>query len=357
MSDEFPEIPGYEVIALIGRGGMADVYEGIQKTLGRRVAIKIRRARHDRHDEVLRKRFLESARLHGSIFHPCVVHVIDCVQTSVCDTVILEYLEGDTVEARLRQLKRLPVIASLKAVIGIADALSCLHAKGVVHRDIKPSNLMYVEEGLSSPLKLLDFGVAKGLGTEHDLTLKGSNIGTLWYMPPEQFGSGKVEPSWDVYALAGTLYEMISGRLPFHERTETAVFRRHIDGKPIPEWPHELMVQYGDLFHVLKICLETRRETRLCDLAVFQKLLSALVIQYEDPKSCSTQRSVAEDRLVDSLRPLPADVSERLKRILLETPHDTTITMEAQRVDGSGEYRSMDDTVITDTIVVGDEQD
>ncbi|MCG6158566.1 serine/threonine-protein kinase [Rubinisphaera margarita] len=227
-----PWFPQYELLELLGKGGMGAVYKARQKTLDRLVAIKIINPTAAE-DAAFAERFLREARSLAMMSHPNIVTVHDFGRTeSKADSplfyIVIEYVDG----LNLRELMRAGEVSTaqaLKIVLAICDALQYAHDHGVVHRDIKPENILVDRHGR---VKIADFGLAKLTGiTKQNITLTGAYeaMGTLHYMAPEQFERPlEVDHRADIYALGVTLYELLTGELPVG-RFATPSQRVHVD--------------------------------------------------------------------------------------------------------------------------------
>lgn len=206
-------IPGVDIEALAGRGGMGAVYSGIQRSLGRRVAIKLLPP-EVAPDPVSRERFAREARILAVLEHPHILRVIDFGELpSGLMYLVTEWVPGGDLRGSLQQARPAPP-QLLQWVAQIAGALDCAHQAGIVHRDLKPANVLV---GAAGGLKIADFGLAKAAGTGFttELTLSGSTFGTLDYMAPEQSDPGApIGPAADVFALGVMTYEALTGRLP-----------------------------------------------------------------------------------------------------------------------------------------------
>jgi len=206
----------YTAVRRIGAGGMGAVYEAKHKVTGAKAAIKILN-RDMAADPMLLERFRREARITASFDNPNVVKVLEFDQLpDGVPYMVMEFLEGEDLEARLKRKKRLQPYEALELMRGMVSALSEAHAAGVIHRDIKPGNLFYAQKGTTEQIKLLDFGISKASNLTGDgLTVFGQVLGTVWYMSPEQARGDELTPSSDVYSMAVVLFEALSGELPF----------------------------------------------------------------------------------------------------------------------------------------------
>lgn len=210
-------IPGYEIHSLIGHGGMGAVYLGSQRSLSRKVAIKILPPNVERESPGYIERFRNEARLMASVSHPCIITVYDFGQTE--DGLlyfVMEFIEGMDILQMIRASpgRRLAPSSARDIAIHVCDALGCAHAKGVIHRDIKPANVLIDHDG---HVKVADFGLAKWSSPELSahLTLSGAAVGTPGYIAPEALLEGaRVDHRADLYAVGAMLFQMLTGRPP-----------------------------------------------------------------------------------------------------------------------------------------------
>ncbi len=211
----------YEVISLLGRGGMGEVYKARDTRLERIVALKL--IRSDRTDDPsFRQRFLREARAASSLNHPGILTIFDIGTDKGTDYIAMEHVGGGTL-ADLLIDGPLPLQRALDLAAQVAEALGAAHAAGLVHRDLKPSNIMLTEGGRA---KVVDFGLAKtvdtlgtGTATVEQLTVPGEILGTTSYMSPEQITGQPLDARSDLFSLGAILYEMLSGRRPFEGET------------------------------------------------------------------------------------------------------------------------------------------
>jgi len=208
-----PEIPGYHILSMLGRGGMGHVYLARHDELQRLVAVKIVAAGATATAEML-QRFRAEARAVAAVKHPSVCQIFETGQIGSVPFLAMEYVDGQTLAQSIRNQLPNPREAA-RSILKIAQALEACHQAGVIHRDLKPANVMLNREGI---IKIMDFGLAKRLGEEEHRTRTGEIIGTPSYMAPEQ-ASGVVKqfgPECDVYAIGAILYELLTGRPPFY---------------------------------------------------------------------------------------------------------------------------------------------
>jgi tRNA A-37 threonylcarbamoyl transferase component Bud32 len=256
-----PEVPGYEVLRTIGRGGMGVVYEARHLALNRTVALKMLSA-EGLGSAREHARFRQEAELIARLQHPGIVQVHDIGRHEGRPFLALEYCPGGSLSRRLRELDGpLSPGAAARVVEGLARAVEYAHQRGVVHRDLKPSNVLLVEGSPTPPeacqLKVTDFGLAKDLGARTDFTRSGTFLGTPGYMAPEQIdgNADRVGPRTDVYALGAILYELMLGRPPFQAVSEFDTLWLTVHSEPIP--PRHLQPGLPrDLETVCLKCLE-----------------------------------------------------------------------------------------------------
>jgi serine/threonine protein kinase len=204
-------IGGYELLELIGKGGMGTVYRAKSRT-GQIVAVKVL-AEHLTTNDVLRTRFYLEAKLAMSLEHPNIVRAIDVGEDNGRHFLAMEYIDGESVSSRLQRGGPMPEGEAIAVAAAVARALYKAHSEGLVHRDVKPDNIMISSRGIA---KLTDLGLAKKAETDLDLTRTGKGLGTPHFMAPEQFRNAKyVDARSDIYALGATFYVMVTGKLPF----------------------------------------------------------------------------------------------------------------------------------------------
>ena len=222
----------YEIKGLISSGGMGDIFLGIHRALDKRVAIKIVHQELSK-DEEFRKRFRREAKLAASLDHPVVIDIYDFGSKDDFDYIIMPYIEGSTLQDRLKKEGKFTVQECLRLMIALTDALSYAHKNNVVHRDIKPSNIMVDNHG---HLILTDFGISKSLG-DVDVTKPNTMLGSPKYMSPEQVRGLAVDGRTDLYSLGLVFYEMVTGKHPFEGKDGTAIL--YCQACEMPQRPEE----------------------------------------------------------------------------------------------------------------------
>ena len=219
----------YDVVIRLGRGGMAEVYKAYQASLDRHVAIKLLHP-FLADDPEFKERFEREARNVARLRHPHIVQVYDFDTDAESESyyMVMELIEGQTLKERLTKLgdERLPLPEVLRIIREATEALSYAHARGMIHRDVKPANLMLDSDGR---VVLTDFGIAKIVTGNQQLTASGGMVGTPAYMAPEQgLGEAGDERS-DIYSLGVILFQLMTGRLPFDADSPLALILKHMN--------------------------------------------------------------------------------------------------------------------------------
>jgi serine/threonine protein kinase len=223
----------YKIEALLGQGGMSAVYRGIDPNLRRMVAIKLIHP-HLSTDPNFMGRFKEEAATVARLRHPNIVQVYDFNVDGEIYYMVMEYLAGETLQARLKRLKAaqrlMPLSEAVHICTQICEASGYAHKHELVHRDIKPANIML---DLNGQAILMDFGIVKIVGGEYHTTT-GATVGTAMYMSPEQIRSERIDDRADIFSLGVTLYEMISGRTPY-QADSVATLMMMVLNDPLPD--------------------------------------------------------------------------------------------------------------------------
>jgi eukaryotic-like serine/threonine-protein kinase len=232
-------IGDYRIVDLLGVGGMGSVYR-VQNTITDRMeAMKVLlpdlRSAPD-----LAERFGREIKIHASLDHPNIASLRTAIRVENQLLMIMELVEGVTLEKRLRQ-SPIHLWRSVDWVVQVLSALSYAHGRGIIHRDIKPGNIMITPANV---VKLTDFGVAS-ISADRRLTRTGMAVGSLHYMSPEQVQAGQLDARSDIYSLGVTFYEMLSGRRPFEGKSEYEVMRAHLEQEPVPLYAPNGTVPYS----------------------------------------------------------------------------------------------------------------
>jgi eukaryotic-like serine/threonine-protein kinase len=264
----------YEVQSPLGAGGMGEVYRARDTRLDREVAIKVLPS-HLSQNPDLRARFEREAKAISGLQHSNICVLYDVGRQDAVDFLVMEYLEGETLSARIKK-GPLPLDEALKTAISVASALGAAHRKGIIHRDLKPGNIMLTDSGV----KLLDFGLAKyepaGKADERTMTevLTGDAqvVGTLPYMSPEQLrGKGEGARS-DIFAFGAVLYEMLTGKGAFQRPsnidTITAVDRE--EPRPVRDFVKDVP---NELERIVRRCLRKRPDERYASMSEIEREL------------------------------------------------------------------------------------
>ncbi|HET9698614.1 MAG TPA: protein kinase [Terriglobales bacterium] len=230
MSDQTPQrIGDYEVLDVLGAGGMGRVYRVRNIITDRIEAMKVLLPDLQGHEEVA-ARFLREIKVLAALNHPniAVLHTALTIDNQL--VMIMEYVEGQTISARLNQ-GAIPAAEALNYIEQVLNALSYAHKQHIIHRDIKPANMMLTPDGT---VKLMDFGIARTDNEPNHLTAPGSTLGSINYMSPEQVKGEPIDERSDLYSVGISLYEMVTGQKPFHGDSNFSIMSAHLQQTPTP---------------------------------------------------------------------------------------------------------------------------
>ncbi|MBY0359950.1 MAG: serine/threonine protein kinase [Candidatus Obscuribacterales bacterium] len=305
----------YRIIEQVGQGGMGTVYLAEQAVLQRQVAIKLLSAQLSE-DKVSVKRFEQEASASSSLQHPNLIMLYDYGMIDGKQPYLaMEYLQGDSLTHLLRQEGRINPVRCARIFTQIMDGLHYAHNKGVVHRDIKPSNIILINsEEHKDLVKVVDFGLAKlmpwsGKESQH-LTKTGEVFGSPIYMSPEQCSGMKLEPSSDIYSLGITLFEALTGKVPFRGDNIVQTASKHLSDKPplFADICPELNLS-DNLQAVILKALEKKPANRYLNMLEFKEALNKAV---SGPNAGLGNKPFIPTASVDSTQPVKKSDLDKL---------------------------------------------
>ena len=260
-------IHGYQINAHLGQGGMGNVFRATDKMLGREVALKMLHPQLTMQAQFL-ERFKKEARVLAQLLHPNIAVIYNFIEQDGHHFMVMEYVEGTSLDDLLKKYKTLPASFVVPVFIQALEGLQHAHKKNILHRDIKPSNLMLTTDGT---LKIMDFGIAKVAG-EQKMTQVNKIVGTVEFMAPELIQGKEASAASDIYAMGVTLYELVSGQLPFESDTDfnlmQAILKKKI--KPLEKLGASIPKALSDI--VMK-ALDKNPDNRYPDARSFQQAL------------------------------------------------------------------------------------
>ena len=261
----------YEILGRIGSGGMADVYKGKDHKLNRYVAIKVLKSDY-RNDQVFIQKFVSEAQAAAGLMHPNVVNVYDVGQDRGLFYMVMELVEGITLKDYIEKKGKLSAKETISISIQMVTGLQAAHNHHIIHRDIKPQNIIISKEG---KVKVTDFGIARA--TTATKTISTSVMGSVHYTSPEQARGGVVDEKSDIYSVGITMYEMITGHVPFDGDSTVSVALKHLQeemvspAEEVPDIPYSLEC-------IIMKCTQKNPERRYHDCAsLIQDLKRSLV--------------------------------------------------------------------------------
>ncbi|HET9627095.1 MAG TPA: serine/threonine-protein kinase, partial [Kofleriaceae bacterium] len=260
----------YELVDVLGQGGMSTVFKGRHKLTDQEVALKILPPELAAHSQV-KSRFLEEAKALAALDHANIVHLYNFGQENGYFVLAMQLVQGQTWERMILESTRLDWPTSCRIAIDVLRALEYAHGAGVIHRDMKPSNvLVRSRDGVAT---VMDFGIAK-MTTSTRLTATGQTMGTVRYMSPEQVRGQEVDLRTDLYSLGATLYESLVGDTPFDGSTHFEIMTKHLSTAPVAPSRRGVTLP-REVDDAVMRCLAKKAEDRFSGAREMRKILEA----------------------------------------------------------------------------------
>lgn len=223
------DFAGCHILEKVGQGGMGSVYKAKHLTLNKTVCVKLL-SKELSYDQRNIEFFMREARSAAKLDHPNIVHVYNFGEENGQYFIVMSYVEGKTLQDVLNEKKVLSIPEASNVMIEILEGLAHAHSKSIIHRDIKPSNILITSDGVP---RIADFGLARSVHEEKQLTIAGEMVGTAYFMSPEQGLAQKVDTRADLYAVGATYFYLVMGKYPFEGKTSIEVISKHIN-EPLP---------------------------------------------------------------------------------------------------------------------------
>ena len=294
----------YEIMSRIGTGGMADVYKGIDRTLNRYVAIKVLK-REFREDETFVNKFRTEAQSVAGLTHPNIVNVYDVGEDRGLYYIVMELVDGITLKDYIQKKGRLTPKEVISIGVQVCSAMEMAHSHDIVHRDIKPQNIMISREG---KIKVTDFGIAKATSSN---TISTNAMGSVHYTSPEQARGGYSDAKSDIYSLGITMYEMITGELPFDGDSTVSIALKHLQEDIVP--PSDIVIDLPySLEQIVLKCTQKSPDRRYANVTMLARDLKRSVSDPDGdfvviaPITSSTKKHA--DNILNQLRELQVDL-------------------------------------------------
>lgn len=317
----------YEVVEKVGTGGMADVYRAMDHRLNRYVAVKILKNEYSEDTKFVTK-FRQEAQAVACLSHPNVVAVYDVGEEQGMHFIVMEFVEGITLKSYIEKKGKLSVWEAVGIGIQIASGLEAAHNSHIIHRDIKPQNILISRDGTA---KVTDFGIAKAASSN---TITASAMGSVHYISPEQARGGFSDEKSDVYSLGVTMYEMLSGTLPFTGESAVAVALAHIQEEAVPLTAMDATIPKG-ISDIVAKCMQKKADFRYPTSA---DLIADLKMFLQDPEGeYGVVKPLYEN--TDTIFIKPTDVN-RIKAASQTTTGDSGMTAAEPEDKKAGEEDS-----------------
>lgn len=331
----------YEILEKIGTGGMSDVYKAKDHKLNRMVAVKVLKQEFSENENFLSK-FRIEAQAAAGLMHPNIVNVYDVGQEEGIHFIVMELVEGITLKKYIEKKARLSYKEAVSIAIQVCMGIESAHNNHIIHRDIKPQNIIISKEG---KVKVTDFGIAKAATSN---TITSNVMGSVHYTSPEQARGGFSDEKSDIYSLGITLFEMLTGRVPFNGETTVAIAIKHIQEEmPSPrDFISEIPLAVEQI--VFKCCQKSpdRRYQSMSDLVVdLKKALmnpDAQLINFDEEDEIGATKTVDDDELIKIKKQSKAKESIEAS-VNLRTEKDTKKKKSAPKVKEEEYYDEYED--------------
>ncbi len=282
----------YEILELIGSGGMSFVYRAKCHKLNRLVAIKVLKDEFSKNDEFVYK-FKMEAQSAAGLSHPNIVNVYDVIDEGDLHYIVMEYVEGITLKTYIRERKFLDIKEAISISIQVARGIKSAHDAHIVHRDIKPQNIIISKDG---SIKVADFGIARAISEE---TLSTVGVGSIHYMSPEQAKGEKCDKRSDIYSLGISMYEMLTGQLPFEGDVVVSIALAHLEEKmPAPSIYNTSISPRLD--NIILTCTRKNPDRRYADLADLIEDLEDILVKYDYENKKNYHNDAGETRIIST---------------------------------------------------------
>ena len=282
----------YEILELIGSGGMSFVYRAKCHKLNRLVAIKVLKDEFSKNDEFVYK-FKMEAQSAAGLSHPNIVNVYDVIDEGDLHYIVMEYVEGITLKTYIRERKFLDIKEAISISIQVARGIKSAHDAHIVHRDIKPQNIIISKDG---SIKVADFGIARAISEE---TLSTVGVGSIHYMSPEQAKGEKCDKRSDIYSLGISMYEMLTGRLPFEGDVVVSIALAHLEEKMPAPSIYNTSISPG-LDNIILTCTRKNPDRRYADLADLIEDLEDILVEYDYENKKNYHNDTGETRIISA---------------------------------------------------------
>jgi len=311
------KIHSYHINAHLGQGGMGNVYRATDTMLGREVALKMLHPQLTMQTQFL-ERFKKEARVLAQLLHPNIAVIYNFIEQQGNHFMVMEYVEGASLDELLKKYGTLPPEFVVPVFIQALEGLQHAHRKHIFHRDIKPSNIMLTPDGT---VKLMDFGIAKVAG-EQKMTQVNKIVGTVEFMAPELIQGKDASALSDIYAMGVTLYELISGKLPFESDTDFNLMQAILKKKPSP--PDKLNASVPrPLADIVMKALDKNPDHRFTDARAFQQALANAFPSFREINLAALKPVIAGSVLAQTAGAITQPNKDLMTAVAMETRVET----------------------------------